>query len=53
MRKSNYIKINFSEEIITNMEKPTMKDLKNIFNKKYFDYIKRLENRSLSGKVNE
>ena len=28
-------------------------DLKNIFNKKYFNYIRRLENRSLGGCINE
>ena len=43
----------FSEEFITNIENPTKEDLKNIFNKKYFNYIRRLENRSLGGCINE
>ena len=43
--KINYIRFNYSEEFITNIEKPTKKDLKTIFNKKYFKYIKRIENR--------
>lgn len=42
--KSNYIKFIFSEEFKTN-ENPTEEYLKNIFNKKYFKYIKRLENK--------
>ena len=43
--KINYIRFNYSEEFITNIENPTKEDLKNIFNKKYFKYIKRIENR--------
>lgn len=45
-KKINYIRFNYSEEFITNIENPTKEDLKNIFNKKYFNYIRRLENRS-------
>ena len=52
-KKINYINFNYSEEFITNIEKPTKEDLKNIFNKKYFNYIRRLENRSLGGSINE
>lgn len=43
--KSNYIKFIFSEEFKVKVENPTEKYLKNIFNKKYFNYIKRLENK--------
>lgn len=39
-KKINYIRFNYSEEFITNIEKPTKEDLKNIFNKKYFNYIR-------------
>lgn len=52
-KKINYINFNYSEEFITNIETPTKEDLKNIFNKKYFNYIRRLENRSLGGYINE
>lgn len=52
-KKINYIRFRFSEEFITNIENPTKEDLKNIFNKKYFNYIRRLENRSLVGSINE
>ena len=52
-KKINYIRFNYSEEFITNIETPTKEDLKNIFNKKYFNYIRRLENRSLGGSINE
>lgn len=52
-KKINYAKFRFSEEFITNIENPTKEDLKNIFNKKYFNYIRRLENRSLGGCINE
>lgn len=52
-KKINYINFNYSEEFITNIETPTKEDLKNIFNKKYFNYIRRLENRSLGGSINE
>lgn len=44
-KKINYVKFRFSEEFITNIENPTKEDLKNIFNKKYFKYIKGIENR--------
>ncbi len=42
-----YIKTNFNciEEFKTNKENPTKDELKIIFNKKYFRYIKRIENR--------
>ena len=53
VEKINYVKFRFSEEFITNIENPTKEDLKNIFNKKYFNYIRRLENRSLGGCINE
>ena len=49
-KKINYIRFNYSEEFITNIESPTKEDLKNIFNKKYFNYIKRIEARK-SGHV--
>lgn len=52
-KKINYIRFNYSEEFITNIENPTKEDLKNIFNKKYFNYIRRLENRSLGSSINE
>ena len=39
-KKVNYV---ISEEIKTNIEKPTKKDLETIFNKKYYDYIMRRE----------
>lgn len=52
-KKINYIRFNYSEEFITNIENPTKEDLKNIFNKKYFNYIRRLENRSLVSSINE
>ena len=49
-KKINYIKFRFSEEFITSLENPTKEDLKIIFNKKYFKYIKRIENRRLGNK---
>lgn len=49
-KKINYIKFRFSEEFITSLENPTKEDLKAIFNKKYFKYIKRIENRRLGNK---
>ena len=52
-KKINYTKFNYIEEFITNIENPTKEDMKNIFNKKYFNYIRRLENRSLGGCINE
>lgn len=50
-KKINCIKFRFSEEFITNIETPTKEDLKTIFNKKYFKYIKRIENRRLENKT--
>lgn len=50
-RHVNYVKFRFSEEFITNIENPTNEDLKKIFNKKYFKYIKRIENRILENKT--
>lgn len=44
-KKINYIEFRFSEEFITSLENATKEDLKNIFNKKYFNYIKRIEAR--------
>lgn len=52
-KKISYVKFKFSEEFITNIEEPTKEDLKNIFNKKYFNYIRKLENRSLGRYINE
>lgn len=49
-KKINYIKFRFSEEFITSLENPTKEELKTIFNKKYFKYIKRIENRRLGNK---
>ena len=50
-KKINYVKFRFSEEFNTNIENPTKEDLKNIFNRKYFKYIKRIENRILENKA--
>ena len=50
-KKINYTKFNYSEEFITNIENPTKEDLKNIFNRKYFKYIKKIENRILENKT--
>ncbi len=50
-KKTNYINFNYSEEFITNLEKPTKDDLKSIFNKKYFDYIKRIEDKESEHKT--
>ncbi|MDO4394629.1 MAG: hypothetical protein Q4C23_01430 [Mycoplasmatota bacterium] len=49
--KINYIDFIYSEEFVTNIEKPTIEDFKNIFNKKYFEYIKRVEHRKLEHKT--
>ena len=43
-KKTNF---NYSEEFITRAPNPTEQELKNIFNKKYFNYIKRIEKRML------
>ena len=46
-----YIKTNFNyiEEFKTDKEYPTQEELKTVFNKKYFKYIKRIENRIIGG----
>ena len=41
------------EELKTIKENTTEAELKEIFNKKYFNYIKRIENRFLGGLQNE
>ncbi len=38
---------NYSEEFITSTPNPTEEELKIIFNKKYFNYIKRTRKRML------
>ena len=43
----------YKEEIKTTKENTTEAELKEIFNKKYFNYIKRVENRFLGGLQNE
>ena len=43
-KKTNF---NYMEEFITIMTNPMEQDLKTIFNKKYFNYIKRKEKRML------
>ena len=43
-KKTNF---NYSEEFISRMTNPTEQELKTIFNKKYFNYIKRNEKRKL------
>lgn len=45
-KKTNF---NCSEEFITSSPNPTYQKLKAIFNKKYFNYIKRNEKRKLRG----
>lgn len=45
-KKTNF---NYREEFITRTTKPTEDELKTIFNKKYFNYIKRKEKRMLGG----
>lgn len=45
-KKTNF---NYKEEFITIMTNPMEQDLKTIFNKKYFNYIKRKEKRMLGG----
>ena len=39
-KKINYIRFNYSEEFITNIENPTKEDLKNIFNNKMHKRLK-------------
>ncbi len=43
-KKTNF---NYSEEFITLIPNPAQQELKAIFNKKYFNYIKRNEKRVL------
>ena len=43
----------YKEELKTTKENTTEAELKEIFNKKYFNYIKRVENRLLRGLKNE
>ena len=43
----------YKEEFKTTKENTTEAELKEIFNKKYFNYIKRVENRFLGGLQNE
>ena len=45
-KKTNF---NYIEEFKTDKENITEKELKTIFNKKYFKYIKRVENRIIGG----
>lgn len=45
-KKTNF---NYSEEFITRTNNLTEQELKTIFNKKYFNYIKRNEKRMLWG----
>ena len=45
-KKTNF---NYSEEFITSTPNITEKQLKTIFNKKYFKYIKRIEKSMLGG----
>ena len=45
-KKTNF---NYSEEFITRAPNPTEEQLKVIFNKKYFNYIKRTRKRMLGG----
>ena len=43
-KKTNF---NYSEEFIIRKTNPTEQELKTIFNKKYFNYIKRNEKRTI------
>ena len=43
----------YKEELKTTKENTTEAELKEIFNKKYFNYIKRVKNRFLGGLQNE
>ncbi len=45
-KKINY---NYNEEFKTTKNNPTEQELKEIFNKKYFNYIKRIEKRIAGG----
>lgn len=55
MKKNNKGKTIFiyKEEFKTTKENTTEEELKIIFNKKYFNYIKKVENRLLGGLQNE
>lgn len=56
MKKNNKVKKTifiYKEELKTTKENTTEDELKEIFNKKYFNYIKRIENRFLGGLQNE
>ena len=46
-KKINCIKFIYSEEIFTNIDNATEDDLRKIFNKKYFNYIKKIEDKNL------
>ena len=50
MKEKKNQKFIYSKQYITNIENPTKEDLKNIFNKKYFNYIKKIENRKSEAK---
>lgn len=45
--KKKNINFNYSEEFITRVPNSTEQELKTIFNKKYFNYIKRNEKRTI------
>ena len=56
MKRNNKVKKTifiYKEELKTTKENTTEAELKEIFNKKYFNYIKRIENRFLGGLQNE
>lgn len=56
MKKNNKVKKTifiYKEELKTTKENTTEAELKEIFNKKYFNYIKRIENRFLGDLQNE
>lgn len=53
-KENQKINFNYIEEFKTNLQTtPTEKELKTIFNKKYFNYIKRKEKRNLGGCIFE
>lgn len=47
MNNKNKINYNYSEEFITTSKKRTEEELKNLFNKKYLNLIKRIEKRNI------
>ena len=47
--KKKKINFNYSEEFITKSPNPTEEQLKDIFNKKYFSYIRRTYKRKFGG----